>query len=444
MVETTPFTRAAGLLTDSGKPSRPKLRARYGERLEQLHAEIERRQLGAIHALESGDDVSVAEKVARVFAVTLGLSEEEVRGTDRSFPQTGGDSLGAVELVDSLRRTCGVDIPVALVLDPTSTVGSLIRTVEERLSAEATLRRVTFAGLHGEGAGTLNAEDLRIDRFLPSSELAAVGGAGLSGPPVVVLTGANGFLGRFLLLELLDWVAAASGKVVAVVRAPDDGIARVRVTASYSRVDPKLPAGRADAKLRARFEELSATNGRLEVLAGDLMKPRLGLAPEPWNRLATEVSVVVHAGALVNHALSYPQLFDPNVLGTVEVMRLALRRRAPIGFVSTIGVASGLDRAGPVCEDEDAATLWSRRPINSGYAVGYASSKWAGEDPDAGPRSPHGHPRVGLPAQHDPASPVVRRAAQCGRPPDPPPRESGAHRPCPPFVLCRDQQTAPL
>jgi fatty acid CoA ligase FadD9 len=92
------------------------------------------------------------------------------------------------------------------------------------------------------------------------------------------------------------------------------------------------------------------------------------------------VDAIVHNGALVNHAFSYVQLFEPNVLGTVEVIRLALRRRvARVSFVSTVGVASGLTRASAVREDEDAASLWQRRPIDSGYAVGYGTSKWADE-----------------------------------------------------------------
>jgi fatty acid CoA ligase FadD9 len=194
-----------------------------------------------------------------------------------------------------------------------------------------------------------------------------------------VLTGANGFLGRFLLLELLERVAPSGGRVVAMVRARDDRAARERLAAAYTRVDPKLPVGSADPKLAARFGELSADSRRLEVVAGDLIKSRFGLSEERWERLADEASAVVHPGALVNHAFSYPQLFEPNVLGTVEVMRLALRRRAPIGFVSTAGVAGRLDRVEPIREDEDAAALWQRRPIDSGYAVGYSTTKWADE-----------------------------------------------------------------
>jgi fatty acid CoA ligase FadD9 len=379
IVETAPFTRANRLLTDSGKPSRPKLRARYGERLEALQADIERRQIEELRALESERGLSAVEKVVRAFALTLGLSEREVRETDQSFQKLGGDSIAAVELVTRIRDLVGIDLPVALVLDPTSSLSTLVRAAEERLSAVDLSRRVTFADVHGAGAEILRAEDLRIDRFIPSSELAAAGSAPLSGPPVVVLTGANGFLGRFLLLDLLERVAPSGGRVVAMVRARDDAAARERLAAAYTRVDPKLPVGSADPKLAARFAALTADAGRLEVIAGDLIKPHFGLSEERWERLADELTAVVHPGALVNHAFSYPELFEPNVLGTVEVMRLALRRRAPIGFVSTVGLAGGLQRIEPIREDEDAAALWQRRPVDSGYAVGYGTTKWADE-----------------------------------------------------------------
>jgi fatty acid CoA ligase FadD9 len=370
IVETAPFTQQSGLLTESGKPARPKLRERYGDRLERMHQEIERRSLDELRALASQAERPAAEKVARVFALTLGLSEREVRESDQSFLKLGGDSLGAVQLVARIQQVCGVDLPVSLVLNPTSSVGALVRAVEERLAGRGPARRVTFAEVHGAGAEILRAEDLRIDKFIAADELATAGSSPRTGPPVVVLTGANGFLGRYLLLELLERLAPSRGKVVAIVRARDDAAARDRLAASYAGVDARLPA---------RFETLAAEQGRLEAIAGDLILPRLGLTEELWNRLALEVTAIVHPGALVNHSFSYSQLFEPNVLGTIEVMRLALRRRAPIGLVSSIGVAAGLDRSDPVREDEDAAALWPRHAVDSGYAVGYAASKWADE-----------------------------------------------------------------
>ena len=53
--------------------------------------------------------------------------------------------------------------------------------------------------------------------------------------------------------------------------------------------------------------------------AGDLSRPRLGLKPDVYQELAQSLDTVIHNGALVNHAFTYEQLFEPNVLGSLEV-----------------------------------------------------------------------------------------------------------------------------
>ncbi len=372
LVEPRPFTREDGLLTESNKPSRPRLRARYGERLEALYAAVEQAQRAELAALGQAGAQPAAEKVARALAITLGLPEAEVRATAQSFLQLGGDSLGASRVTTLIRDLTGVAVPVALVLDPTGSVQAVARYVEERLQGKPPPRRLTFEEAHGAGATEIRAEDLRVDHFLDAEDLASAAPPRAIEPPRrVVLTGANGFLGRFLLLELLEQANRADGEVVALVRAPSDAEALVRLGASY--------ATGADPTLRARFAAL-ARGGRLVALAADLLLPRFGLSEERYDRLAADTNAVVHNGALVNHAFSYAQLFEPNVLGTVEVMRLALRaRRKSLAFVSSVGVAAGLDRKDPVREDEDARALGATRPVDSGYAVGYSTSKWADE-----------------------------------------------------------------
>ena len=384
-IEMVPFTRENGLLTESAKPARPRLRARYGERLERMYAEIERAQLEQLYAQETpletptgtpkAAELPRAPLSARILGalqIALGVPEIDL---DESFLAQGGDSLLAVTLTSILQERFGVSVPVGLVLDPTSSARVVVDYVTSRLAGVAAPRQVTFEQVHGKGAEVVRAADLSLDKVLGPDEIEAASRATpASALPerarVVLLTGANGFLGRFLLLELLARVPEQGGKVVCVVRAPTDPAAAQRLAATYRG---------GDAALWARFQELSA-GGRLEVRAGDLMKPRLGLAEVEYERLAGEVDAIVHNGALVNHAFTYAQLFEPNVLGTVEVIRFALKHRIKsIGYVSTVGVASGLARSEPVREDEDARALWKEHPIDPGYAVGYATSKWACE-----------------------------------------------------------------
>jgi fatty acid CoA ligase FadD9 len=375
LIEPEPFSWQTGLLTESGKAMRPRLRAYYGEQLERLYARIERRQIEELYDLTSqrGKEGSVADRVRKAMEITLGLRDVDLEATTRSFLQLGGDSLSALRLADLIRDLCQVEVPVGMLLDPTLRVSAVVRYVEERLSGPRPPEQITFERIHGAGAQVVRADDLRLDRFLTREDFEAAQRALPPRAPedarVTLLTGASGFLGRFLTLALLDRASRPGGKVVCIVRAPSDAAALERLRASYQGPDPAL---------WARFQALSA--GRLTVLAGDLMKPRLGLADEVHDRLCDEVDTIVHNGALVNHALSYPQLFEPNVLGTVELMRLSLRRRIKaMSYVSTVGVAGGLGRREPIREDEDARALGRERPIDSGYAVGYATSKWACE-----------------------------------------------------------------
>ena len=78
------------------------------------------------------------------------------------------------------------------------------------LHGEGNEGAVTFEAIHGQDTAVIRAADLDLDRFMalpgphtapaPASELPAE-------PTAVLLTGTNGFLGRFLLLNLLQRVS---------------------------------------------------------------------------------------------------------------------------------------------------------------------------------------------------------------------------------------------
>ena len=105
----------------------------------------------------------------------------------------------------------------------------------------------------------------------------------------------------------------------------------------------------------------------------------MGLDTQTWNRLARDVDLIVHPAAHVNHMLPYDQLFGPNVVGTAELIRLALTTRLKtFNYVSTVGVVLGGD-----CEamDEHSDIRWAcpQRSVDRSYANDYATSKWTGE-----------------------------------------------------------------
>ena len=72
--------------------------------------------------------------------------------------------------------------------------------------------RISFQDIHGGNTAVIRAADLQLERFLSEEDLRSVRSATSAAqlpaqPEVALLTGANGFLGRFLLLELLQTVS---------------------------------------------------------------------------------------------------------------------------------------------------------------------------------------------------------------------------------------------
>ncbi|WP_223773029.1 thioester reductase domain-containing protein [Streptomyces sp. 135] len=326
----------------------------------------------AAPALDSALEAGVAELVIEA----LGLDGSA--GLEKTYLEAGGDSLTSVHLAGWLRDELEIDVPIELFLEPVTLKEMTVRIVEIKEGGEGAGRparrgtavwRPTFASVHGEGVTEVHAKDLTLDKFLDAHLLADAPALPRAErePRTVLLTGANGYLGRFLALEWLRTLAPAGGRLIALVRGKD-------ATAARQRLDAAFDSG--DAELVRTYEELAAV--QLEVVAGDMAEPRLGLDEAAWDRLADEVDLIVHAGALVNHLLPYPHLFDANVVGTAELVRLALTRRAkPITYISSVAVADSCRPA--LDEDTDVRVAISALNVDDGYANGYATSKWAGE-----------------------------------------------------------------
>jgi thioester reductase-like protein len=171
----------------------------------------------------------------------------------------------------------------------------------------------------------------------------------------VLLTGATGFLGMFLLRDLLE---RTSAEVICLARADDDAQARRRLERNLT-----------------ESELWKAVYGdRVKILAGDLAKPLLGLPEALFEDLAGSLNAIYHCGAAVNFSQPYPLLKAANVSGTVEILRLACRgRRKTVHYVSTISVLSHEASPGK-CLDESAPLICLPR-----QAGGYPQSKWVAE-----------------------------------------------------------------
>ena len=89
-----------------------------------------------------------------------------------------------------------------------------------------------------------------------------------------------------------------------------------------------------------------------EVLHSDLSRPLLGLDEPTWRRLADEVDVIVHSGALTQWGQPPERYRAINIEGTERVVELARAAEAPVHMVSTCFVhALELGRVGELGPD---------------------------------------------------------------------------------------------
>ncbi|HTZ14435.1 MAG TPA: carboxylic acid reductase [Mycobacterium sp.] len=367
LVESEPFSTENGLLSGVGKLLQPKLKEHYGERLEQLYADLAANRVDELRALRAAADqrpvLDTLIRAAQALLGTSGAPEPEAHFTD-----LGGDSLSALTFSNLLQEIFGAEVPVGVIINPAGNLRQLADYIDAERGAE--IKRPTSTTVHGAGVAQIRSAELTLDKFIDARTLADAAALPLvtGEPQTVLLTGANGYLGRFLLLDWLQRLAETDGKLITVVRGSDPQAAARRLEAVFDS---------GDADLLARFRQLASE--RLEVIVGDIGEPNLGLDQTTWARLAETVDLIVHPAALVNHVLPYDQLFGPNVVGTAELIRLAITSRIkPVTYLSTVAVALSVD-PGAFVEDGDIREVSPVRPIDDTYANGYANSKWAGE-----------------------------------------------------------------
>ncbi len=150
IVETTPFTLENGLLTGIRKLARPKLKAYYGDRLEQLYTELADSQANELRALrQNGANRPVLETVTRAAGALLGSTAGDL-APDAHFTDLGGDSLSALTFGNLLHEIFDIDVPVGVIVSPASDLQSIAAYIEAARKPGS--KRPTFATVHGRDA----------------------------------------------------------------------------------------------------------------------------------------------------------------------------------------------------------------------------------------------------------------------------------------------------
>ena len=285
----------------------------------------------------------VGDVVRAEVASVLGHTDASAIGADQPFADLGFDSLISVELRNRLAAHIGVRLPASLVFEH-PTPAALTEFLRGTLSTAVAGEEEAVKGVDFVGEVVLDDDVVAADTVVTVA----------TDPREVLLTGATGFLGAFLLRDI---VRRTDAVVHCLVRGADQADAQRRLRENLEWYEV---AGEIDP-------------ARVVVHVGDLTSHRLGLSEEVFDDLARRVDVVFHAGATVSWVRPYTDLKASNVNGTVEVLRLAARHRTvPVHYVSTTGVFAASEDNKPVGITDVTGPAHLLRN-------GYLQSKWVAE-----------------------------------------------------------------
>ncbi|KAI9717054.1 MAG: putative NRPS-like protein biosynthetic cluster [Candelaria pacifica] len=355
-------------LNPNGKIDKPALP--FPETSELLEATPRRPSTSASALSET--ELALAQIWAQLIRTVIAKA---VRPED-SFFDLGGHSLTAQQMAVAVkRRWRGIELSMSFVFrNPTlKKLSSEIDRLRNPDMADDVGSSQNGSGHELQNGGAHDgsfdyAQDARqLAERLPRSFPRHVA-LDFSRQQTVFLTGATGFLGAYLLRDLLRR-KCPSLKVVAHVRAKTSEAAfeRVRQTCqAYGIWSPPW-------------------SDRIECVVGNLGDAKLGLGTETWDRLCKDVDVVIHNGAWVHWVWPYANLRAANVQGTIDVIELcALGKAKQLAFVSStsvldtehyVGLSDKILRAGGkgLSEADDL------EGSSSGLDTGYGQSKWVSE-----------------------------------------------------------------
>jgi thioester reductase-like protein len=269
------------------------------------------------------------------------LQAKTISMTDNFF-DLGGNSLSAAELSIHILNEFHQSIPTKILFDLPyiPILAEYIDTHGKNYQSQTSVQ------------DDIERDTQLSDNISPTKKLSA----SIASPEHILLTGAGGFLGIYLLRELLK---STEAKIYCLIRKGEFETAAKRLMSTVESYHLS--------------EDISLANRRIVAIPSDLSFDNFGLPLEQYNSLVSKVDLIYHCGAQVNTMAAYNKLRGSNVQGTLEIIKFATRQiDKPIHYISTLSSAYRKDESGVLVEawpDDNYSELIG----------GYALSKWVSE-----------------------------------------------------------------
>jgi myxalamid-type nonribosomal peptide synthetase MxaA len=295
-------------------------------------------------------------------------------------------SLALLQVIRRVHDRFSVLIPIRSLLEGAATMHSVAVLIEQALharEANAQLQAVKQEGIKNPHDGGESSHDdqgsdrrmrdrdpewgkqrmtfLRREGELPSSIAPARGLMFQPTPSIrsILLTGATGFLGVYILEEALR---TTNVDLHCLIRERHGVSPKTRIEEQLR----EYALWKEDEGWKAAWES------RVHLVSGDIILPRLGIADHTYEHLARNVDAIIHTAAHANFIYPYEALKATNVLGLHEIIRFAFHGRIkPVHCLSTAAVwPFGARR-----------TFFEGDSLDHGKLLnlGYHEAKWVGE-----------------------------------------------------------------
>ncbi|CEP61522.1 L-aminoadipate-semialdehyde dehydrogenase LALA0_S03e04742g [Lachancea lanzarotensis] len=282
---------------------------------------------------------------------------------DDSFFDLGGHSILATKMIFTLKTKLHVELPLGTVFKYPTIKLFANEVVRARASEKnSTPEDTVTADYFGDAKELVKT---MLPETFPSRKSIDCDSDTIN----VFVTGVTGFLGSYILADLLSRPDSKRVKVFAHVRAKD----------AAAGLDRVIKAGVVYGTWSPAFRP------HIEIVLGDLSKPQFGLEDKAWDKLANEVDVIIHNGALVHWVYPYAKLRDANVISTINVMKLA-SCGSKAKYFTFVSSTSTIDTPHYFKLSDELAAEGHGLPesddlmgSSTGLGGGYGQSKWAAE-----------------------------------------------------------------
>lgn len=327
-------------------------------------------QLSAVakHSQQAlGEAVKFSPTEAEVRDIWLDILPQRpavVEPTD-SFFDLGGHSILATRMIFSLRKKLLVEVPLGLIFSHPTISG--FASEIDKLKGDVSYNPKSSIPSDVEAAVDYAQDAMDLVSALPSSYISRATALDKKEPISVFLTGATGFLGSFIVRDVLDRDlditiyahVRAADKVKGLERIKNSGIAYGIWKDSYAK--------------------------KIVPVIGDLEHKHFDLSDADWNHLTSTIDVVIHNGALVHWVYPYSKLRGPNVIGTINVMDLCTSGKPKffnfVSSTSTVDTPYYVELSDSIVDEGGSGIPESDDLEGSatGLGNGYGQSKWVSE-----------------------------------------------------------------